>query len=402
MRGLPWLLLGLGLGLSLSVQAEPLSLLTPALTGGHTSLQLRPRWEQVDDDGGKARADAFTTRLRLGYTTSKWNRLDAGVEASHTFALDAEEYDSSRNGRSRYALVRDPRGGTLSQAWLGWQAPYAFTFRLGRQALDFDQQRYIGSDDFRQRSQRFEAVTVSNDYLPETRVDASWITAAHGVDGRRRGLQGHVLRARNTQYPLANVLAYGYWLDFDRNTPEQRATRTLGLRLSGAATRAGLTLSYALEGAQQGHMASTPAGINARYALAEAGVGHAGFGLLQQPQLTLGLEVLGGDGRYGFATPLASLHDFQGAASVFTQTPADGLRDFYARLDGRVASARLSASWHGFYADERDRHYGEEWDARIEQPLGKKLQLGGQYAYYDAHGFGSDTQKIWLWLQADL
>lgn len=398
-----WLCMGLGLLSALAVNAEPLSLLAPALTGGRLHLDSRLRWEQVDESAAAANADAFTVRARLGYTTSKWNRLDAGIEYSGTAAAAAEEYDSRRNGRTRYSTIADPTASSLHQAWLRWLAPYAFTAKLGRQRLEFDQGRYLGSDDFRQQAQSFDGVTLANDYLPDTVVEVSWLTQANTVLATRLPLQAYVLRSRYEGYPLANLLAYGYWLNFGPDSAALRDTRTLGLRLSGSGEAAGLQLSYALEAAQQAHFANSPQGINARYGLAQISAWLPKLGPVTAPALTLAVEVLGGDGRYGFSTPLASLHQFQGAANLFTTTPADGVRDYQAALSGSFGATTLQLQGHRFDADHDTRHYGDELDVRVERAIwGKRMKLGAQYAGYRAAGFGNDTRKTWLWLEAIL
>jgi len=45
----------------------------------------------------------------------------------------------------------------------------------------------------------------------------------------------------------------------------------------------------------------------------------------------VGYEVLEGNGAIGFATPLATLHAFNGWADMFLTTPANGLKDLYFR-----------------------------------------------------------------------
>ena len=52
----------------------------------------------------------------------------------------------------------------------------------------------------------------------------------------------------------------------------------------------------------------------------------------------IGIENLEGNGSRGFATPLATLHAFQGWADVFLGTPASGLRDIYVRGSWNISS----------------------------------------------------------------
>ncbi len=394
-------------------QAEPLSLLAPAALGGSTRAELRGRYEHVSTDADLQDATALTARLKLDYQSSKWNRLDFGVEGHYTAAAAAEEYNSLRNQKPQFAVVADPNGGALTAAWLRWQAPYAFTVTAGKQALDFEQGRYLGSDDFRQRPQRFTAVTVVNDYLPNTEVEATWLNAAHPVIGGHVGLKGQVLRARYQLRPALVVGGYAYHLDFD--APQRTDTRTHGLRAEGElplpptlprlAPR-GLQLSYHLEAARQSTYADALSREHAAYGLAQLGLRADLGGAWKRVEVFGRLEALGGDGRYAFQTPLASLHAFQGPSDQFLVTPANGLLDIslgaQASLDSRIGSTILAGEWHRYEGIEDSILYGFEWAVSAEHTLNRYLLLGARYAHYQAEALAADTDKVWLYSRVRL
>ena len=86
---------------------------------------------------------------------------------------------------------------------------------------------------------------------------------------------------------------------------------------------------------------------DADYMLAELGVGFSGV------TIKAGYELLGSDdGKYGFSTPLATLHKFNGFADQFLTTPNEGLQDTYLSISGKVAGLKLAATYHDFSADE--------------------------------------------------
>src|SRR5690606_30523705 len=79
---------------------------------------------------------------------------------------------------------------------------------------------------------------------------------------------------------------------------------------------------------------------------ANIGFSSYGFGLAQ--------EVLGADDDAGraFATPLATLHKFQGWADLFLATPAAGIEDTYVTFTaGLPMGMSFMAMYHVFEAD---------------------------------------------------
>jgi predicted heme/steroid binding protein len=91
-------------------------------------------------------------------------------------------------------------------------------------------------------------------------------------------------------------------------------------------------------------------------------------------------------GLYGFQTPLATLHPFQGWADMFTTTPKEGVRDTYISLSGKVLDVSVSSEWHRFDADRqfasmgdtRADHYGSEFDLATAYDFTK--QLGARWS----------------------
>jgi hypothetical protein len=116
-----------------------------------------------------------------------------------------------------------------------------------------------------------------------------------------------------------------------------------------------------------------------------------------------GYEVLGSEGIIGFATPLATLHAFNGWADKFLSTPSEGLIDLYFQLDyklkvrGKPIVVRVV--YHDFDSDNASISYGTEIDFRLLYTLGKNSSLILKYAGYSADEFASDTTKFWAGFQ---
>ncbi len=86
-------------------------------------------------------------------------------------------------------------------------------------------------------------------------------------------------------------------------------------------------------------------------------------------------------------------------------TPADGLQDLYLKLDLKVPGKDLlsgisvKGSYHEFWAEQGDTHYGTEWDLGVFKTFKTDygiFLLGVQYADYEAGNFSTDISKLWL------
>ena len=103
------------------------------------------------------------------------------------------------------------------------------------------------------------------------------------------------------------------------------------------------------------------------------------------------------DGEVGFATPLATVHKFNGWADTFINTPANGLVDTYISVGTKVGPGKLAAIYHDFAADNGSDDYGSELDVVYGMKFGKAYTAGIKYADYSSDGYAVDTQKLWVW-----
>jgi hypothetical protein len=125
---------------------------------------------------------------------------------------------------------------------------------------------------------------------------------------------------------------------------------------------------------------------------------------LDSVTLKAGYELLGSDdGAYGFSTPLATLHKFNGWADQFLGTPGAGLEDVYVSLVTKIMGGKFVITYHDFSADDSAGadDLGDEIDVLYAKKFGKKVSGGIKYASYSAGdaSFGKvDTDKLWIWL----
>ena len=369
------------------------------------TLEARLRHEHVDDAAFARDADATTLRLRLGYRTAVHAGVSGLVEFEHTSHLGAAHFHSSANGRTGYPAVTDPDNTELNQAWIAWAPSPAARLVLGRQRLAYDNQRFIGNSGWRQNEQTFDALDATWTSARGLQLRYGWLDGVQRVNGSdnpnhalaRWNLDAHLFHAAQ---PLGRagrsgtLVGYAYFID-NRTLP-LTSHRDLGLRYTlKRDVPAGLGWALAAELARQDAWRDGSAAIDARYTLLEGTLAWRGHAF------KLGREVLGGDGRYGFQTPLATLHPFDGWADRFTTTPADGLEDRYlgwSRRFARKFDAALVA--HAFRADHGGRDYGSEVDASVGWNLTPHWTALAKLADYHAgDGAPASVRKAWLALE---
>jgi hypothetical protein len=206
-------------------------------------------------------------------------------------------------------------------------------------------------------------------------------------------MSNHILNAAWSFDPF-KLTVYGYFLEFD-NEPVQSllSQQTLGLAFAGK--NGGF--SYALEFAQQSDYAEGASTVDADYSLFELGY--------KAGPLTLkaGQETLGGDGVYGFSTPLATLHAFNGWADMFLATPPAGLVDFYIDAGTTLAGLNLKAVYHDFSSDAGGIDYGTEIDVLLSRKFSANYSGGLKFSSFssDSAPVYVDTDKLWLYFEAN-
>lgn len=406
-----WVYLGsasvLLLALSLqSVAEESSGFLQDAVLGGKANLDLRLRYEDVRQDNPLKDADAMTLRTRLGYTTGKWNDFDIQVELEDVHALGNVDYNScpgalsdSCNGNTGFSVIADPSGTELNQFWLRYSGLPDTVLKYGRQRLILDNARFIGNVGWRQNEMTYDGFNVMNTSLPKVTVNYSHLTNANNIFFGDFQLTGDLLNVAWVPSEQFKLVGYAYLLDFDIDPPSpgvRSDSRTLGLRAVGEVPLDPAKFLYTVEYAKQGDYKDSPLTVDADYALVEVG---AAF---KPATIKFGYEVLAGDrgNAYGFQTPLATAHAFQGWADVFLGTPATaafaGVVDTYISLATKGGDFSFLAVYHDFDADDGHAKYGDEFDLQVYRPINDALGVTLKYADYAADTFATDTRKIWL------
>jgi hypothetical protein len=121
------------------------------------AVDVRARYEHVDQDGLPRDADALTVRVRpsLAARYGGWSAL---VEAEAT-AAPVDRYNDALNGRAGYPTVADPENVEINRAQIGYAAP-GLAATAGRQRLALADERFVGPAAWRQNEQTFDAARL--------------------------------------------------------------------------------------------------------------------------------------------------------------------------------------------------------------------------------------------------
>ena len=117
------LLLG-ALVASISMAAEvpqgpqPAETLLEAVTGGKLLLNVRPRYESVEQDGKREDANAFTNRLLAGWRTLPFHGFSLTAEVINVSRLGDQNYNDTPIASPRFPSVADPEITDFNQLYL--------------------------------------------------------------------------------------------------------------------------------------------------------------------------------------------------------------------------------------------------------------------------------------------
>ncbi|MFC7538089.1 alginate export family protein [Sphingomonas sp. GCM10030256] len=364
-------------------------------------IDARLRYEAVDQKA--VDADAVTFRLRAG-AEAKIGKLSILAEGEGTWA-PVNDYNAfafpilDEQRRPQYAVVADPENIELNRLQLQYRdGDNALT--VGRQRINLDDQRWVGSVGWRQNEQTFGAVRGEAKLGPVS-ADVTYAInqrTIFGTDaGPRTAFDGDfVFAGLGSKLGPVHAKLFAYLLDYEEDFFLANSSKTFGGFLTGALPIGGKNkLNLRLSYARQSDYKNNPFNYAADYWALEAGTALAGV------NLAAGWEKLGSDNGRAVQTPMATLHKFNGWADVFLTTPAAGLEDAYLtvsrKFDGVKALPGLHANltFHRFDSDVGDIRYGNEWDASAGFNLGKTGLLL-KYARYNAKNFAVDTNKLWL------
>jgi len=102
-------------------------------------LDVRYRYEHVDQDGIRKDANANTLRTRAGFETGRFYGFGVGFDVEWVEAIGNEKFNNTINGKTQYPVVADPDDEQINQLYIVSENTIPDTrLKLGRQRIIWD------------------------------------------------------------------------------------------------------------------------------------------------------------------------------------------------------------------------------------------------------------------------
>jgi hypothetical protein len=355
-----------------------------ALSGGKVGFSARMRYENRDNEVTGTK-DQTSIRTTLSYETG----------AFHGF-----------KGFIKFKDVRDVGGDTMfdkedsdvEEAFLSFTSGDT-TAKLGKQIVTYRNapfHRYIGTVLWRQNWQVFDAFTLTNTSLKDTKLSYAYVDQRQFINLTRDDMDSHFFNVQYSGLPVGKLEAYAYLNEFEDKAA--LSTSTYGLRLSGGQKVSDdAKVIYTAEFATQDDYGNGTMADSQNYMLGELGVKYKGW------LAKFSYELKEGDGTSSFLTPLGTNHAFQGWADQYLAGgPSNlGIEDMYVTVVGKVLGAKLIMAYHDYETDEGSQDLGDEFNILLAKKFAKHYTVGIKYADFDGGDVGktADEERLWVWGQ---
>ena len=376
---------------------------TDALAGGDANLSFRYRFELVEQDNFDRDANASTLRTRLNYKTETYRGFSFFIEADNVMEVFGDNYNAGGGNtpnQGAYPVVADPTGTEINQAWINYAFSEKHSFKLGRQRILLDNQRFVGGVGWRQNEQTYDAVSFDFDWAG-SQLFLAYVENVNRIFGDEVPAGDHdnqsVLVNWANQWQERHQLT-AYYYDINNRDVPSFSTATVGLAFKTHWPVGEHKMTFAAEAAQQSDAHNNSVNYDAHYLRLDAGLA------LHHVTFFGGYELLAGDANQsgaGFRTPLATLHAFNGWADQFLTTPDAGLEDLFVGAKGALHGFNWQVVYHQFDAESGSGDFGSELDFSVAKKLNNNFSALLKAAQYDAEDIKADTNKYWVMLSAD-
>ena len=125
-------------------------------------LNFKYRVEHTEQDTFAKDAVASTLRTTLGYKTGEIYGFSGNLEVMNVSKVGNDLYNDTKNGVSDRPKVADPDVTEVTLAHLNFNAIPDTQISVGRQLRTYDNQRFLGSNEWRQLRHAYDSVYLSN------------------------------------------------------------------------------------------------------------------------------------------------------------------------------------------------------------------------------------------------
>tara|TARA_Y100000052_G_scaffold27586_1_gene36925 strand:- start:2262 stop:3530 length:1269 start_codon:yes stop_codon:yes gene_type:complete len=364
------------------------------------STSFRYRYHFVEDDlRGDARASTALLRASVIVPQNEWLTWEATIAHVHAFN---EGHYNSVTVTTDTSPIPDPPGTELNRLLLTIDSGAGWKATIGRQPLSFDNERHVGSIDFWQKNQSFDALRISYNDLLKIRFDYVYVESVQRIFGSDAN---HILSQQDIRYAINPIRPNGelgvhqhnshlvnfrykanqttnisaYLIRLDNQSWNVFSSLTVGARLETSLKPENYKYRLVLEAASQNDTGENPLAYNAFYTFIEGEI------QFRSHRFSLSNEYLGQDNGVPFATSLGTNHKFQGWADVFTDYLANsGMVNSYFTYQGRQGKLRWRSVYHHFYDYEQEQTIGNELDLEIAFRFTRKWEAKVVFAKYFA------------------
>ena len=373
-----------------------------AILAGKLIFEVRGRYEYVDQQRTAVlteTGESATVRTRIGWETGDWQGLKGLIEFEDVRQVGPEHFQiqvpgalgAPLNGaaKARYPIINDPDVTELNRLQLTWTPNSAFQATIGRQRVNFDDQRFIGAVAWRQDEQTFDALRLDGAW-GRFKATYAYVTHVNRILGELRDWDSdsHLLNVTWSPAEQLRLQGFAYVLDFGNSAANSSVTA--GAKASGKAWLGLFQVAYNATWAnQRDYRGNTP-----DYSLDYLGGDVAATFDIWTAKVSY--EALEGNGTRGFTTPLATNHAFNGWSDAFVQPLGgnkgfvDGLKDFNLSLAARprwrwayLFNVDAIVRWHDFQTERTGAHLGHEWNAQVQAAINPRLSAALKYADFE-------------------
>ena len=339
---------------------------------------------------------AFHQRARLGVEVKAWDWVDARIQLQ-----DVRVWGEETDTLSDF----DAGGFDLHQGYVTLKTPIGLSFRIGRQEINFDNQRLIGAVGWSNQARSFDAINI---IFNRDSMDGNLFFALAGekdtfaadITGKTTKGSPEDVYVVGFRYRYGGLAAFKPTLVtiFDHQGPKDQNRATMGLYIDGQPFTG---FNYSAEFyAQVGKMETATTDIDIRAFMAAARVGYV-IPVFMKPGITAFFEFLSGDDpsdkddattNRTFDTLYATNHKFYGFMDLFLNLPVH--TDGFGIMDigGRVQASPLDGmlvflDYHHFEQavedpQQKTRTLGDEVDVVVNYKVNKFLSAEAVYGAF--------------------
>ncbi|GEM_PF-4964482 len=370
---------------------QPLSRI---VTDGQLFGDVRVRGERIEDGSKTEPAEVASARVRVGFQTAEFQRLSLLVEAEGT----AVTGDTAPPGATGYPYPSAQTAGNveLNRIQVSYESDYAYA-AVGRQLLEYGDERYVGDEDFRQDDRTFDALYAEWEAVPGATL--SYAYAWRMNDTYRDDYllsDSHLVQLEYIQSNALRAAAFAYLIDLEK-APEMSAV-TYGARVWGSLPFWRLVFDYDAQWARQSDWGAATGSFDLDDISA---AGTLAYGPLSA---TARYQRLEGNGVRGVTYPFASRHGQRGWTELFEQGPASGLEAWTLEAEANLSALEffrglaLQGAVHQYDALlNGGPSLGWEWDAGARVTFSPNVSAALSYADFNGETAGPpDRERVWL------